>query len=47
MVDDDVILEAKNRKIKSSIKVKKYVCLDHQWNMCSTDGIYNPPFTNE
>ncbi|OAK03458.1 hypothetical protein A6280_11960 [Bacillus wiedmannii] len=36
MVYDDVILEAKNREIKPSIKVKKYVCF------CTISGMVVP-----
>ena len=48
MVCDDTILETKNRNIKSSIKMKELcMCAYHQWSFRSTDGSYNPPFTDE
>ncbi|EJS60776.1 hypothetical protein ICG_00373 [Bacillus cereus BAG1X1-3] len=42
MVYDDFILETKNSKIKSSIKMNKLcMCVYHQWSIISsTDGIF-------
>lgn len=42
MVYDDFILETKNSKIKSSIKMNRLcMCAYHQWSVISsTDGIF-------